>query len=412
MTGIDLDVVPVTATGRRPPRWRRWPAVTAISVAALLLGGGAAPVRRPWDRPVTLDAVPPGGMVVVDDSLYLVRPDGVVTAYAASGEKRWSVPLGAANLYHAEAVADLVVLGGITGGADPGSGFTVAVEAATGVPRWRRSGAVRLIDRAAGLVVIDEPSRQVARPRASYRLLELATGRDVWPWATRPVDETLTPVADDGGRLAGLLQRDASGRTLLLDAGTRQDRLLADAPRVADAYRSGDDLLLLTDGTGAQLVMYDWETLRPRWRVAAPVGPLSGRCGPWLCVVDEDGTAAVDPATGQVRWRHSGVPAVVGQPLVLHEFGGTAARLTLADPTSGRPLLELPGWTGIGAPAAGRQVASRWSDDGRNHIVAVELASRRVQPVTTVVVATDSCASSGLLLACRGPGTLTMWRLG
>lgn len=418
MTGIDLDVVPVAATGRRPPRWRRWLAVAATAAAVLLLGGGAAPVERPWDRPVVLDGVPAGRMVVADDTLYLARPGGVVTAHPASGGQRWSASLGAGDLVYADVVGELVVLGWLAGSAGPGGVYTAAVEAASGVPRWRRDGTVRLIDRAAGLVVLEEPTPPVADstaapPRASYRLLELATGREVWPWQARPADQTLVVAGDDGG-LTGLLQRDASGHTLLLDAATGQSRPLADPPRATDAYRSGDDLLLLADHeTGAELVMYDWVTLRQRWRVVEPVGLLLGRCGPWLCVVGGDSTAAVDPATGQIRWQRPGAAAVLGQPLVLLEHGGTAPRVTLVDPASGRPVLELAGWVGVGAPGAGRQVATRWSADGRNHIVVVELASRRVRPVATVVVATDSCTSSGRLLACRGgPGKLTMWRLG
>ncbi|MFC0534248.1 hypothetical protein [Phytohabitans kaempferiae] len=230
--------------------------MVASVVAALLLGGGAAPVRQPWDRPAVLD----------------------------------------------------------------------------GVPRWRRDGTVRLIDRVAGLVVLEELTAPVADqtaglPRASYRLVELATGREVWPWAVRPVVETLVAVAvagDDSG-LTGLLQRDRAGRTLLHDVATGQSRPLVDPPRVTDAYRSGDDLLLLADhGTGAELVRYDWVTLRPRWLVAEPVGVLLGRCGPWLCIVGGDSTAAVDPATGQVRWRPPGAAAVPGHPLVLHEYSATA----------------------------------------------------------------------------------------
>ncbi|HWG99345.1 MAG TPA: hypothetical protein VNV66_08490 [Pilimelia sp.] len=86
---------------------------------------------------------------------------------------------------------------------------------------------------------------------------------------------------------------------------------------MTQAYRSGDDVLVLADdGTEAQLVGHDWATLRPRWRFLGPVS-LLGRCGPWFCVDGGESTAAVNPATGQVRRRRPGLPAVLGQPLVL-----------------------------------------------------------------------------------------------
>lgn len=414
---IDLDVGPVAApTVRRRPRRRRWPAAVAAAAVALLAGGAAAPQERPWDRPVVLDGVPFGAMTVADDTLYLARPDGVVTAYHAGGGQRWSVRLGEADTLLADAVDDLVLLHVVSRGA--GDVHLTVVEAATGVPRWRREGTIRLVDEAAGLVLFGESALPATDPTAdqtppSYRLLELATGREVWHWGTRPADATLVPVRGDDGGLAGLLQRDGAGRTLLLDAVTRQSRPLADPPRATDAYRSGDDLLLLVDDdTGPELVRYDLATLRPRWRTGEPVNELLGRCGPWLCVQGGDGTAALDPATGQVRWRRAGAPAGLGDPLVWPEFGAPAARVTLLDPVSGRPLLELPGWTGIGWPGAGWQVASRWRAQGRNQLVAVQLSSRRVHPVADVVVGVDSCVSSGRLLACRSDtGTLTMWRL-
>ena len=160
--------------------------------------------------------------------------------------------------------------------------------------------------------------------------------------------------------------------------------------------------------------MYDWVSGRPRWRVTAPVSGLLGRCGPWLCVAYADGTAAVDPTNGQIRWQRSGalLSDGPGQPLVLHAFGTAAPSVTLVDPLTGRLLLELPGWTPLGGPGAGRQLATRWRD-GRNQIIAVELASQRIHPVAQTLVGADSCVTSGRLLACRtDAGKLTMWRLG
>jgi hypothetical protein len=91
--------------------------------------------------------------------------------------------------------------------------------------------------------------------------------------------------------------------------------------------------------------MYDWVNLRPRWRVTAPVNGLLGRCGPWLCGAYADGTAAVDPANGQVRWQRLDVLLSdrPGQALVLHVYGTAAPSVTLVDPLTGRLLLELPG---------------------------------------------------------------------
>ncbi|GAA4698525.1 outer membrane protein assembly factor BamB family protein [Phytohabitans rumicis] len=415
MSVIDLDVVSAAAPTARYRPWHRWPGVVAaVAALLLLLGGAAVPVERPWDRPVVLDGVPLGGMAAAGDTLYLARPGGVVTAHPAGGGQRWSAPLGEADRLVADAVGDLVLLQGVVADTGPRRVFTAVVEAATGVPRWRRDGTVRLIDRAAGLVVLADDPAAVPGP-FSYRLLELATGQEVWLWGARPDGATLTPVGAADGALAGLLQRDAAGRTVLLDAATRRSRPLPDTPQATDAYGTDDGLLLRAfDDARVELVMYDWATLRPRWRVAAPLnGLLLGRCGPWLCVTDGEGTAAVDPADGQVRWQRPGAPNAPGQPLVLHAFNPAAPAVTLVDPVTGRPVLELAGWTGVGAPAAGRQVATRWRVDGRTQIVAVELASQRVYPLAEAVVAADSCVTSERLLACRsGAGTLTMWRLG
>lgn len=408
MTVIDLDAVSAAA---RPAR-RRWPGVVgAVAALLLLLGGAGTPVERPWDRPVTLDGVPLDGMAVAGDVLYVARPGGVVTAHHASGGQRWSAPLGEADSLSAEAVGDLVLLQGLVADAGLRGVFTTVVETATGVPRWRRDGFVRLVDRAAGLVVLWENPTAVSGP-PSYWLLDLATGRKMWPWGARPDGATLTPVGGGDGNLAGLLQRDATGRTLLLDAATRRSRPLPDAPEATDAYATRDGLLLRAFDADADLVMYDWATLRPRWRATAPVSGLLGRCGPWVCVADADGTAAVDPADGQIRWQHSGGPYAIGQPLVLHAYGTAVPSMTLVDAVTGRSVLELAGWAGVGAPAAGRQVAIRWRIDGLTQIMLVELASRRVLPVAEAVVAPNSCATSARLLACHdGTETVTMWRL-
>jgi hypothetical protein len=414
MTAIDLDSPAVTAAA--PRRRRPGAAATGAVVLFLLLGDAPAPPQRPWDRPVILDDVPVGAMAVADDTVYLARPGGAVTAHTADGRQRWSSAVGDADTLLADAVGDLVLLRGVV--RRPGSVdvYTVMVETATGVPRWRRDGFVRLIDRAAGLIVFtDLPSASGessdVRSAFSYRLLELATGREVWPWGAHPEGTTLTPVSGLDRALAGLLLRDAAGHTVLQEVATGRTRPLPDLPDTSEAYGTNDGLLLRAE---TDLVMYDWITMQQRWRVPGPASRLVSRCGPWLCVDHAGGTAAIDPVNGSIRWQHPGMlPAeTLGQALVLHADGGFIRSVKLVDPATGQTLLELAGWNGLQGPPASSQVATRSRPDGRTQIVMVNMMSLQVHLIAETVVAADSCLSSSQLLICRSsPLQLTLWRL-
>jgi hypothetical protein len=107
---------------------------------------------------------------------------------------------------------------------------------------------------------------------------------------------------------------------------------------------------------GATLAAYRAATLRPAWsgRVRS-IDVVASPCGPLTCLTDEEGTQAVDLATGRQWWS-----AMAWQPVgILDRWvyalpqGNRHGSESLLAPGSGAPLLSLAGWAPVPGPAGG-----------------------------------------------------------
>lgn len=484
MTGtsvIDLGVIGPDEGGYDDERGDRRPLRGWLVAALLVVVGslaGAAPVSLEPQQ-ITRRDLGAGRYAVVGDTLYTLpaRGGGTAAIDLRTGAPRWT--LGADNAFgRVDEVGDLAILGSDRCNSTGGTGMTMAVEAATGEHRWRRSGVpVDLVDptgvdggpagpgAGAGgnrMVIVllraswgdrcgnavDGPprtARQVSGQvridgvdaltgtvrwtriiRAGSRLLVGGAAGHGWMVVDDAVEDRITSVDFVTGRTAEPVPRAEVGRLASVD-----DRLAAVG-----------DLLVLPErvAAGTLITGYDRTTLARRWSTSVPVGsggsaelfvahePIA--CGALVCVVGVE-TTALDPATGQVRWRtgRDRYVAVPGALLVDVSWSpGTASAVDVRvnDPETGRPLVTHRTWrllngevldgagaTGLTTGAAGTDAPIiGLADDEVTHLAWLGEGGTTLRPIGTVDDRYTSCRATDRYLACLTHfEELRVWRL-
>ncbi|WP_436522254.1 outer membrane protein assembly factor BamB family protein [Actinoplanes sp. HUAS TT8] len=382
---IDLDVVPAPV----PPgeKWRPWWGRVAVAVVPLLLlGGGAAGARPMVFEQVADSGGRPAAAILLDErALYSVQEaadgDGVEVAARplVEGGPSWQFRAGLStngSVKLSRAGTGLVVSDDQT---------VKIVDAATGKDRWQ-------LDAGAALIQGDQV---VIRGDGVVKLADLGTGRIRW---SQP-GEALSANFDPSGRY--LFTVDVVGSLIAQVRSVADGRLLATHPlpgkgvSIVQSPIVGDRVYLFGQSDVTVLRLGDLTAL---WTAPADVlSPASiVACGKLDCVSGEQGTSALDPATGELRWT---------APNWLGYSGGIVRRvdghIVLADPATGHVIRDL------GRGEAAGDLMLRAAGD-RTQVT--DLRTGHVYGMLDGVTP-FGCVRAGEFLACRKAGGTTVWRV-
>jgi outer membrane protein assembly factor BamB len=258
---------------------------TALAVLALT-GDGERPLAERWR--VALDGTPTGAVVAAGDLALVATVDGrVVAVDAGSGVPRWRFLSGQRATAPLAAGAGVALL---ATAAPAGGGTVFAVDLRTGEERWR-------LDTEAAVTVapvVDDAGVYVAD--GDVRSLETGTGAERWR----------QEVAGGAGALGvaeGTVVAAAGDGVVALDTGTGALRWGSGGgrPPVGPGIVGGLVVLAADDGLVARALADGAE----RWRaedVGAPLQAVVPGPGAVVAVTDE-GIVALDAGDGTWRWR-------------------------------------------------------------------------------------------------------------
>jgi outer membrane protein assembly factor BamB len=322
---IDLSRVAAPGPARRLARPRIRPgADVLLAVGVLVLAGltGARPASGSLQPLATVSANSPAVVVLTEDTMYLgddrIR-DGVISAHELPGGRlRWRVRLAGAVRAIIRVPQAGVLLVGLAG---RDAERVVAVTAATGQVRWRRS-ATTVLDAPPGERVLLR--HEDVGSLAQLQWIDARTGEVIWSRAIPP----------------------AATATVL-----------------------GHGLLVLQRGGAGvgSLTAFDAATLARRWSLS---GNLLGSplwCGGLICLGTGQGIRAVDPGSGTVHWHSPGwqyassLPSdrllgygIDGGLAVLDARTGATLRVVANGPTRVMPGGGSAPWLSQPAGAGGR----------------------------------------------------------
>lgn len=400
--GTDFD--PVEPVRLPPPVWwRRGVALAGYAALALLLLGPAAPPAVNLLVPVVV--MPAGGSITYQlsgDTLYAAwlayhgpvagaaQPEpsqATLDAYAlADGRLRWRVllPVNPDDLLIRPVGTDTVVVSALQPWAT--GDRTVAFEASTGRLLWDSRlpvlpavpvgetvtlGAYLSADGTPGASPYQSAATGTSPPELLLQGVNVRTGAPTWArrvaagsYTALPAAATLSTPAADPYAVVIAPGGDATSVDLTSGAVSGTARVHVGPTRTlrGDEYGpslvvTGPWLLVGYLGTGGPtLAAYRAATLRPAWvgRVRS-LDVVTTQCGQLTCLTDEEGTRAVDLATGREGWSTSAWQPVrmLGRWLYALPQGNRHGSGGLLAPGSGTPLLTLAGWAPVPGPAAG-----------------------------------------------------------
>ncbi len=308
---------PEVAPRRRLPGRTR--AVFVVVAALAMLGGATAPpAPRMWVVADVATTTPSAMLLTVSD-LYVGEVDGTLTDYPLpSGVARWRItleyPVGELAIDAPSQV--LLVKAPDTA---PQIGQVSAFRTIDGSPLWSLDRST-IIDVRPGRMLVERQGFGIV---PLLKWVDIRTGREIW-------SKTIAAGADvsaAGGLDPGpLLVTQTNGAAILLDERTGHQLAMGDfgslvsnlvltpGPAGAqeppkpgtDAVDMVGDAVLVQARRGASpgsLTAFNVDTLARRWVVTGDLLGVPFRCGANVCVGSVDGLRAVDPITGETRWR-------------------------------------------------------------------------------------------------------------
>jgi outer membrane protein assembly factor BamB len=434
MTLIELGEV--SSGSSEPPAAPRRADIRRIAVAAvaalcvLTVTGSERPEPRSlptlWTMSVGNDP-----FTLTSDAVYVLDQEtSALTAYsAADGAPRWTRALPApAGWISGEVPGTLLlpmlsseVVDGGAGNPYPDVLGTVAIDAAGGAVRWRQPGEAAI--GTPDVVVLSEWSDTGGL--RSLRGVRTGDGTAVWRYDATERISSWTVTGAAPRRPDRLVTVTAAGRIAV--------RRLADGAPVAEAtvawqagtspqddssylFSAGPHLLVVhTDGAEQTIIGYDPETLRPRWDRAFPLSAGAFDCGDLLCTGTESGeVTALDPATGEVRWRGSGWEhAEPGGDGMLLVQSRDQARLSLIDSDTGRPVADFGPGSAVVDRDAGAVIVMgvAGTQPPRQTVLQYEAGEVFLRGAITLTGG-HGCQLAAGRLACLGSGTLSVTDVG
>jgi outer membrane protein assembly factor BamB len=398
------------------PDWFR-PLIVAV-LALITFGGSAPPPPPALSELLSLQVGPADSYTVTDAGQLLVQTGGTLTSYDLSdGSAQWETATPAPT-YRFRAGSGVALLRPWAIG--PGQPKTIAIDLSTGATRWSRTGTVMTVPGSPTLLAVSAVrtlSTAGRRIQGPVEAVDPVTGRTLWQV---PVPSTAVLIGVPGP--AGprmLLVHD--NRTMALHDLTT-GRLLAGAPLPPADYgpdnpavSGGLIVLRHSTGWGTQISAYDPVTLALRWRRPAGGAYDPVACGPLTCLAGPDGVQAVDPANGAIRWFQPGWRGLEQRGDLLLAYAspsGISEPVGIADPATGRVLVDLRGWRPLGSPAGGDEMlVTSVVEPGTRSIVAVARpGDARPRLLADLPAGTGDCQAVPNRLICRSTsGELILW---
>ncbi|MEU1589187.1 PQQ-binding-like beta-propeller repeat protein [Micromonospora sp. NPDC005710] len=412
--GPDPDPLP------RPPRAHGRPLRCALVLLLALGTLAAAAVPPPRRAPVTLPAQPGSDVMVDGDLILVMEPVNASTRQARlaayrlpDGEPVWQAPLSAAARYWGvRPLAGMLLATGYEIGPEGRDTLTLALDRATGAYRWQQPGiAQELID---GNLLLRSGGE--TEP-TSLRAVDPCCGTLRWQL---PPTTAEVSIRDNGHGVDRLVLNQANGPVEVRDA-TSGAAMASAEMRPPGGARLGidliDDLLLATDKGSGTINAYGLDRLDRRWtRDSGPV-EFALDCGPVVCLrTGGNELLALDPATGDVRWRSDrwlwGWPYENRLMANISGFG-PMEQYVVVDALTGRQVADLGKWELYQLSDGGRLVGIRRHPDGGELVSELDIAAGTVRIVDVLPDATGECQAITGYLVCSAPATgfYQLWKL-
>lgn len=407
-------------TRRTTSRW-----FGPLLIVLLVLTASAASAAPPPPALARLLSLPVGASdawtVSDGGGQLLAQSFGTLNSYdLGTGKLRWQSYTVAPTL-RLRTNAGVVLLRPWTNG--PAGPSTVAVSEATGKPVWQLQGSVVTITGSpvllavSGVRTISGSSRRVEGP---IRAVDPATGAIQWTVHV-PSTAVLMGVPGPAGTPTRMLLVHDNRTLTVHDMST--GRQLAGASIPPADYTpdnptiSGGLIVLQHDVPwgGQEISAYDPVTLKLVWERSANAADSVQACGPLTCTVGQYGVRGLDPETGRQQWYHPSWRGVEERGRLLLAYGsgaGFSDPVGLADPSTGRLLVDLQGWRALdGLAGGGRILVTRLIDAGARTIVAVaDPGDAQPRPLADLPPGTGVCQAVPDRLICRSAlGELNVW---
>ena len=441
---LDLAAPPDQLLSSAPPAWRyRLTGLLLAAVLVLALGGAAPRGSLHWHYlgAVPLPVASESSFQLNGDRAYTVAGTGTdraVTAWALAGppHKLWTASFPARVVgpdqvtfgdVRVRRAGDMVLLSD--------GPATAAVDARTGLPRWRspipvqplpgdRIGLVQepefragtLYDQdsgAPGPLYFSASGEPHTEPptRTGIRGVDLRTGATVWSAALPGSVDTFTGT--------GLLILSSDRLTLRsIDTGAvlHETPLPKIAGQAPSAGRLAGDVVLVSyggdDSDQRRLVGYAADSLRRQWeRPEARVLINPGTCDGVICAYDGSGRLVLDPATGRPLWRAPADLDLYRRGVDVVESGGNpAAPVRLVSPVNGDQRLDFAGWRSDVSGSTDQPVMLRRTvGTGASAFGIVVDDPVAIQVLGTTRGPVSDCSADDRFVVCRAAGGLQVF---
>jgi outer membrane protein assembly factor BamB len=396
-------------------------------------------------QPVT---VPAKGtpLTVIGDSLYTGADDGSrLNAYSLrTGRQRWSVAIpNVVGPRVTDAGSYLLLTSTRKVASDPSAPTsaveirTIAVEAGTGAVGWQRPGEPIWLPPAGDRVAIAtyQAAADESDPdRTVVAVVDVANGAESAVFGPIAQGLSMSPVfsTETGSRsMAGMFVReDSKGGQLFDFADARVRRFDLPLPSPPVVYGAGDrpryealfiagDMVLNGSSWGGRNVLAGYAGVPPRPRWTVPDVPIFGvwRCGAALCGSDPGQSFALDPGSGEIRWRSPGDMLWRASDRLGYSsarVGGASGNegtgIAVLDETTGRQLLRQDSWRPVTPIEGPRIPILAYSPAGQ--VLAV-LDARRLNADRLALLpqGVPDCWAGKTYVTCRvGTDTFRAWR--
>lgn len=402
------------------PGW--FPAALLAVLVLFTASASAQPAKSPLREVFSLQIGPADAYALTDNGRLLAQTFGLLSSYdLESGRTLWEAGQST-PAYRLRLGGGLVLMRPWNVGMrDPG---TTAVSVDDGVSRWTRAGQVITLAGSPTLLAVTPRRSQAGvgrRVEGPIQAVDPRTGETRWSVPV-PASAVLTGLPGPG---------DSGTRMLLVHDDRRMEvrdlvtgRLLAarlvppaDYDPANPSIVGGLILLRHPGNPGMEISAYDPETLRNIWTMPADGAYEILACGLLACLSGPEGMRAIDPLTGDVRWRQPSWRGLAqfGAAYVAYGSPEHTTTLGLIDPDRGALEVDLTGWRPVsGSGTDGRLLVTRSLEPGSRTMVAVARpGERRPRLLADLPSGTGDCQAVPSRLVCRTMyGQLVVWAYG